>query len=254
MKTKEITKPKNWEIKDRVYYLNGNKQPIVKVIATKHTSKRPLLWFDEEKGYQRELRYATNQPSPFVDEQEGPATLEQIAFRNGSLFVPKSKQNLQLLLSLYHPLKNSVYNELDEVKDAEDDLSYLEVEIEALNLATKLEVDALEAILRVEVGNKVNNMTSQELKRDVLLFARRNPGLFLELAQDENVQVRNFGIKAVEAGLIKLSDDQRTFQWGSNGRKLMAVPFDENPYSALAAWFKTDDGIEVYQNLEKRLK
>lgn len=254
MKTKEITKPKNWEIKDRVYYLNGNKQPIVKVIATKHTSKRPLLWFDEEKGYQRELRYATNQPSPFVDEQEGPATLEQIAFRNGSLFVPKSKQNLQLLLSLYHPLKGSVYSELDEVKDAEDDLSYLEVEIEALNLATKLEVDALEAILRVEVGNKVNNMTSQELKRDVLLFARRNPGLFLELAQDENVQVRNFGIKAVEAGLIKLSDDQRTFQWGSNGRKLMAVPFDENPYSALAAWFKTDDGIEVYQNLEKRLK
>ena len=100
MKTKQITKPKNWEIKDRVYYLTGNKQPIVKVIATKHTSKRPLLWFDEEKGYQRELRYATNQPSPFVDEQEGAVTLEQIAFRDGSLFVPKTRQNLQLLLSL----------------------------------------------------------------------------------------------------------------------------------------------------------
>ena len=97
-------------------------------------------------------------------------------------------------------------------------------------------------------------MTSKEVKRDVLLFARRNPGLFLELANDENVQVRNFGIKAVEAGLIKLSPDQRSFQWATNGRKLMAVPFDENPYSALAAWFKTDDGIEVYQNLEKRLK
>ena len=254
MKTKEITKHQNLEIKDRAYYLTGNKQPIIKSIATKHTAKRSLLWFDEEKGYQRELRYATNQPSVFVDEQEGPATLEQIVFRDGSLFVPKSKQNLQLLLSVYHPLKNSVYSELDEVKNAEDDLDYLEAEIEALNLASSMEIDLQEAILRVEVGNKVNQMTSKEVKRDVLLFARRNPSLFLELANDENVQVRNFGIKAVEAGLIKLSSDQRSFQWATNGRKLMAVPFDENPYSALAAWFKTDDGIEVYQNLEKRLQ
>ena len=66
--------------------------------------------------------------------------------------------------------------------------------------------------------------------------------------------VKNFGIKAVEAGIIKLADDQRTFNWASNGRKVMTVPFDENPYSALAAFFKTDDGIEIYQNIEKRLK
>jgi hypothetical protein len=29
---------------------------------------------------------------------------------------------------------------------------------------------------------------------------------------------------------------------------------DEHPYSALAVWFKTDEGMEVYKNLEKRLK
>jgi hypothetical protein len=78
--------------------------------------------------------------------------------------------------------------------------------------------------------------------------------LFLELAQDDNLNVRNMGIKAVENGIIKLSSDQRTFLWGSNDRKLMTVPFDENPYSALAAWFKTDEGIEVYQSVEKKLK
>ena len=42
--------------------------------------------------------------------------------------------------------------------------------------------------------------------------------------------------------------------WGSTDRKLITVPFDENPYSALAAYFKTDDGIEVFQNIEKKLK
>ena len=33
----------------------------------------------------------------------------------------------------------------------------------------------------------------------------------------------------------------------------MTVPFDEHPYSALAHWFKTDEGMEVFKNVEKRL-
>lgn len=254
MAKKQAPAKDGWEIKDRVYYLVGNKQPIVMTIPSKHTANRPLLWFDEELGYERELRYASNKSSVFADEQEGSVTLEHIIFRDGTLFVPKNKQSLQKLLSLYHPLKGKLYEEFDAVKTAVNELDSIEKELEALNLANSVDVDIAEAILRVEYGSKVNEMTSKELKRDLLLFAKRNPVLFLELAGDDNVQVRNFGIKAVEAGILKLADDQRTFQWASNGRKVMTVPFDENPYSALAAFFKTDDGIEIYQNIEKRLK
>ena len=57
----------------------------------------------------------------------------------------------------------------------------------------------------------------------------------------------------VSMGLIKLSDDQRTFSYGTNGRKLMTVPFNEHPYSALAAYFKTDEGMEVLRAVEKQL-
>ena len=78
--------------------------------------------------------------------------------------------------------------------------------------------------------------------------------MFVELANDRNGKLRNFGIKATERGIIKLSADQRTVNWGSTDRKLMTVPFDEHPYSALAAWFKTDEGMEIYSNIEKRLK
>ena len=127
-------------------------------------------------------------------------------------------------------------------------------EIKALNAAQALDVDMAEAVMRVEVGSKVSEMSSKELKRDVLLYAKRNPKLFLELVNDDNVMLRNFGIKATELGIIKLSSDQRTFNWGTNDRKLMTVPFDEHPYSALAAWFKTDEGMEIYSNIEKRLK
>ena len=123
-----------------------------------------------------------------------------------------------------------------------------------MTLARQMDIDQMEAILRVEMGSQVSKLSTKELKRDLLLFARQNPGLFLNLAQDENIILRNFAINAREAGIIDLSPDQRTFKWASNGRKLMTVPFDENPYSAMAAWFKTDEGLEVYKSIEKKLK
>jgi len=237
-----------WEIKDRLYELKGNNTPIVTIL------KNRTMWFDEEKGYEREIKYTTNQKTVFVDEMKGPERLGHIIFRDGKLFVPKEKTVLQKFLSLYHPQKGSYYDEHDPVAIAEDDIDYLELEIEALNQASQMEVDRSEAILRTELGNSVSKMTSKELKRDLILFARNNPELFLELANDENINIRNMGIKATEQGLIKLSNDQRTFTWASNDKKLITVPFDENPYSALASYFKTDEGIEVYQTIEKRLK
>jgi hypothetical protein len=174
-------------------------------------------------------------------------------FKNGSLQVPKENQNLQKLLSLYHPLKGKIYEEFSAVAEAEDELDMIELQVDALNAAREMDIDQAEAIMRVELGSKVSKMSSKELKRDLLLFAKKNPNLFLELANDENVQLRNIAIIAAESGIVMLSQDQRTFTWGSNGRKLMNVPFDENPYSAMAAWFKTDEGVEVYKSIEKKL-
>ena len=116
-----------------------------------------------------------------------------------------------------------------------------------------MEIDVAEAIVRVEYGSKVNKMSSKELRRDLLLLAKKNPKLFLALAADENVQLRNFAINAVENNIIYVSQDNRSVHWGSNDRKLITVPFDENPYSALASWFKTDEGVEVFRSIEKRL-
>ena len=253
--TKKEVKPAkpSWEIKDRVYYLKGNKNPLTLTIPSRHTKKHSLLYFDKENGKQKEIRYATNQDSPFVDEQKGEATLGHIMFKDGDLKVPKEKQNLQKLLSLYHPLKGRLYEEFSAVEEAADDLDILDLQIDALNAARNMDIDQAEAILRVELGSKVSSMSSKEIKRDLLLFARNNPQLFISLANDDNVQLRNVAIRAAEAGIINLSPDQRTFTWGSNGRKLMNVPFDENPYSAFAAFLKTDEGVEIYKSIDKKL-
>jgi len=245
---KKQTKP-SWEIKDRVYYLTNKRRPLSYMVRSSN-----IYWFDEDKGYERELKYCENQKTPFVDEMKGDQRLAHIVFRNGALHVPRNKQTLQKLLSLYHPHRDQLFEEYKPEVIAENELDYLELEVEALTIAKELDIDMAEAVMRVEIGSNVSNMSSKELRRDLLLFARNNAELFLDLVNDDNVQLRNFGIVATEQGIIKLSQDQRHFEWGSTGRKLMTVPFDEHPYSALAQWFKTDEGMEVYTNIEKRLQ
>lgn len=253
-KAYEGKKEKEWEIKDRTYILGGGDTPITFTLQSKHSGRYPLLWFNKETGEQEELRYATNQNSCFVSLQKGTVTLGHISFIDGVLKVQKEKQNLQKLLSLYHPGKGTKYKEFDAYEEAEDELDILELETEAMNVAFQMDIDQAESIVRVEVGSRVNKMSSKEIKRDLVLLARRNPSLFLELANDDNVQLRNIAIRASEANIIRLSPDQRTFFWGDNDRKLMTVPFDENPYSAMAAFFKTDEGIVLYKSIEKRLR
>ena len=246
-KVQKEVKP-SWEIKDRVYYLTSNNKPISRSIKSSG-----IYWFDESKGYERELKYCENQRTCFVDEMQGDQRLAHIVFRNGALFVPKNKTVLQKMLSLYHPNRDKLYYEYKPQEIAKNEIDILELEIEALMIAKELDIEMAEAVMRAEIGSEVSNMSSKELKRDLLLYAKNNPELFLELVNDDNVQLRNFGIKATELNIIKLSSDQRYFMWGSNDRKLMTVPFDEHPYSALAQWFKTDEGMEVYTNIEKRL-
>ncbi len=243
----EPAKPK-WEIKDRVYNLTSRSKPISYMLRSSN-----VYWFDEEKGYERELKYCENQRTPFVDEMQGDQRLAHIIFRNGSLYVEKEKTTLQKLLSLYHPHRDNIYTEYKPAEEAAEQIEILELEADAIVIARDMDIEMGEAILRVEKGSEVSKMSSKELKRDLLVFARNNPALFLELAADDNVQLRNFGIKAVELGIIKLSQDQRNFLWGSNDRPIMTVPFDEHPYTALAHWFKTDEGMEIYSNIEKRL-
>jgi hypothetical protein len=237
-----------WELKDRIYRLKGSKRPLSRSIRSAN-----VQWFDEEKGYEREIKYCSNQRTCFVDEMKGDQRLEHIVFRNGLLIVEKEKTVLQKFLSLYHPDRDVIFYEEKPIAKAATQIEYLEMEVDALNAAINLDIDMAEAVMRVELGSKVSKMSSKELRRDLLLYARQNPSMFLELVNDENVMLRNFGIRAAEMKIIKLSQDQRTFMWGSNDRKLMTVPFDEHPYSALAAWFKTDEGMEVYSSIEKRI-
>ena len=247
-----IKEEKDWEVKDRIYKLT-NASPLTWTIQTKHTRKKPLLWFDEEKGVNKEIRYATNQNSLFVDEQDGYVTMGHVFFEDGALHVPKSQLQLQKLLSLYHPGADSQWKEMKPEAANISAVEVAEKTLDALNLVTELEEDNLIAILRTEHGSAVTSWSPSQVKRMGFAFANSNPKLFIELSKDEEIQLRNIAIQAVEAGIVKLTNNNTTFITKS-GKKLFTVPFDENPFQAFARWFKTDEGVDAYKSIEKKLK
>jgi hypothetical protein len=239
---------KNWELKDRSYVLSGGMSPLTYKIRSVG-----MLWFDEDKKINRELRYAPNQKSLFVDEQDDRVQIEHVIFENGALYVPRTNVVLQQLLSNYHPEAGKVWEEIDELQEAVDDIDQIELELEALKLVQELEIEHLEAILRTELGSEVTTMSSKEIKRDCYLFAKNNPSLFTEIANDEDIKLRNLANRSVENGVVNLTDDNTTFKWSKTGKKILTVPFDEHPYTAFARFLKTDDGINVMKAIEKKL-
>ena len=83
-----------WEIKDRLYYLANGRAPLIYMLKSSG-----IYYFDEDKGYEREIMNTRNQNTVFVDEFRGEAIKEHIVFRDGVLAVPRNKQTLQKFLS-----------------------------------------------------------------------------------------------------------------------------------------------------------
>lgn len=247
------TAPALSELKDRVFVLTGGLTPVNYILRSRHSTNKPLQYFDDELRVYRSLRYASNQISIFEDEQMGDVSLPAIIFSNGRLNVRKEDQVLQEFL-LKHPDNGKVFVEFDPGTQAEKELDRVELELEAMSAVRDLDIEDLEAIARSVIKGRINNMSSKEIKRDMLMWAKANPERFMSLLNDENLKLRNLAIRAVEAGVIMIDQDQRTVKWGKGKKeKIVTIPYGENVYSALGAYFKTDEGLDVMQKIANEL-
>jgi hypothetical protein len=251
MATKKVA-TQTWEQKDRLYVLKGGGSPVNFILRSKHSNNKPLQYFDGKM--QRAMRYATNQTSVFIDDQIGDATLPAIIFENGKLMVRKEDILLQEFLSIYHPDKAKVFVEFDGSKLAEEEVKNIDAELDAMLLAREMEIEDLEAVARVVLRSAVTDMSSKEIRRDMLNYARKNPQEFISISNDENIKLRNVAIRAVENGILFIQDDNVTVCWNDKKKeKILVAPYGENVYSALAKFFKTDEGITTMQAILNKL-
>jgi len=246
---------KNTVLKPKMYKLKSEKTPICTMINSTHTPSNPLLYFDEEKGINRTMRYARNQKSIFEDEQDGTALVEPIIFEDGFLSTKKTDVTLQQFLEL-HPGNGNIFIEIDNEKDAEADLELLNVEIEALTLAATLDLDKMLMIGRILMGERVNKLKTTELKRDVLLYAREDPAGFLEMLDNEELALEELVMKAMSQHIITHDKKTSEIKWclPKNKKRIITIPFGGKPIKTLISFFKTDEGMDVLETLEKKVK
>jgi hypothetical protein len=240
---------------DKVYKLTRNSAPLSFMLPTRNSRRYPLLWFDEEAGVNRVLRYARNQRSPFEDEQDGNAVMEPIIFEDGFLRVSRTNPVLQEFL-YYHPLNGKKFVEVNEEKDAEQIVEQLNLEVDALIEAKSLSIDQLEAVARVLLGKDTSKVSTAELKRDILIFAKQEPKTFMSLVNDPMLKLQSTVKLFFDKNLIGFRNKQKEvwFTTPTNKTKMLTVPFGEDPVFIVSSYLQSDDGIESLKMLEKLLK
>ena len=235
------------------YKLSRDKAPLSYTIPSRNTKRTSLLYFDEETGQNRSMRYARNQKSIFEDEQDGNVILEPIVFEDGFLLVQKENQILQEFLA-HHPGNGKTFSEIDKEKDAAIDVDTMDLTLEAMISAKEMDIEMLETIARVVIGLQVDKMTSAELKRDVRLFAGRYPDEFLESINDPLLSLQNKCAKFFSEGLLQLKNNKDVYyNLKGNKKKLLTVPYGEDPLFILASFLQSDEGLEVLRILEDKL-
>tara|TARA_R110000787_G_scaffold63677_2_gene143201 strand:+ start:507 stop:1268 length:762 start_codon:yes stop_codon:yes gene_type:complete len=242
---------------NKVYKLTGNKTPLSYMLSSRHSIRSPLLYFDEEKGVNKPMRYSRNQKSPFEDEQDGNAILEPIIFEDGMLQVQKQNQVLQKFLH-YHPGNGNIFEEVNKEKDAMEDLELAESVLNAQIIAQEITTDTgkMLQISRVLLGSVIDTMTIPELKRDLLVYSKNNPEDFINVVNDPMLQLQDDVHLIFKAGFLTLKNGGKDVYYNlpNNKKRLLAVPFGEEPNWIVGSFFQSDDGIDVYKILKDRLK
>jgi hypothetical protein len=239
---------------DKIYKLTQDKAPLSYTIPSRNSKRKSLLWFDEETGENKALRYAKNTKSVFEDEQDKNVILEPIVFEDGMLFVPKQNQILQKFLS-YHPSNGNMFEEVDKEKDASVDVESLDLALESQLIAKELSIEMLETIARVVIGLRIENLTSSELKRDVRMFAKRYPNDFMEAMNDPLLKLQNKCANYFSENLLTLKNKKDVYyNLKGNKNKLLTVPYGEDPLFIVASFLQSDEGLEVLKILESKMK
>jgi hypothetical protein len=239
---------------DKVYRLKGQSAPLSYTLASRNHPRFPLMWYDEKNNVNRALRYASNQKSPFEDEQDGNAILEPIIFEDGFLSVPKTNPVLQAFMH-YHPMSNRVFEEVDKEREASEIIEDLNIEVDALIAARGLSIEQLEIMTRVLFSKDPSAISTAELKRDMLIFAKSYPRDFMQTINDPELKYQGKIMLFFEKKLLALRNNDREiwFTTPSNKKKMCSIRFGADPYDFAGQFLQSDEGLDALKMLETYL-
>ena len=145
-----------------------------------------------------------------------------------------------------------IFTEVDKEKEAAEEVEDLNLEVEALVEARQLTIEQIETLTRVMFGKDPSTVSTAELRRDILVFAKTDPREFLNILNDPELKYQAKIRMFFENKLLVLrnGDKEIWFNTSTNKKKMMSIPYGEDPYEIAGGFLQSDEGIDSLKMLE----
>lgn len=248
----DIPELRNWEMKDREYELCDTIKPISYSIAKEHTATTPLQYTNRENQTVNIMRYATNQPSFFVDKQSkepGSVLVSDIIFSYGRLRVPANNITLQKFLAI-HPHKDIVFKEYDPLAKSKQVIADKKLKLKASNLVFEVGEITNRAIASLEFPNYVDSWSLELLEEEILAFSEKSAQKYIDLTNDPTIKMKGV-IKASLASGDLIYSNYRFLN--SKRETILEVAKNQNEMDELVLYFESGIGRTLYEYLLNRI-
>lgn len=215
-------------------------------------------------GDTRAIKHCPNEKSIFVDEQSNLGVVESIIFINGVLNVQANKVRTQEFLEM-HPKNGVVFEEINQAADAQEMLDYEDMILDMKGIIRKKareengieEIRVLVSALTSDISGSAT-MSPSELRYAAFELVESNPDRFLNdkgeisIFDDSDITRKAIANNAFASGTVTLSPDAKSILWSDNKSPICSVPVGKKHTQFFADFLKTEDGIEVMKELNKR--
>jgi hypothetical protein len=226
------------------------------IIPTKHSHRKPLEWYDEDQNVTRSLRFARNQRSIFEDEQDGNARMTPIVVEDGMMSMDKRKDATLIKFLQHHPDNKEnggrLFEFMDRQQDAQEEIDMMEQQFKATDIARNLDLNDLERVGLSVFGHKAANLPSNELKRDVIIYARNYPNDFLDLFDDTSSEITMTVQKALVEGIIQFRKSNTELYWNTSKKSMICrIEKGRDHMDYVEKFLMSNKGLSAYKELEE---
>jgi hypothetical protein len=216
-------------------------------------SQKDITIYDSEKDTVRSIRYCSNEPSIYVDEQSQNGRRAQIVFVDKMLGVQASQPNLQDYLDK-HPgnTKNggNTFYEINHEKKTDTLIQDEFLAHDAISLIREKSIDDLIPVI-LYLGISLDQR-NQEIRRELLIEAKSNPQAFIQLFDNPLVKMRASISLAASNGILKINQDG--VFWTDSNRLILATPVGQDGVDMMTKFCLSEKGSLVHQEILKRLE
>ena len=87
------------------------------------------------------------------------------------------------------------------------------------------------------------------------MFSKSQPEDFMNILNDPLLDLQDTVIQMFSSNLLQFKNGQKDvhFNYKKNKKRMLTVPFGEDPYYIVASYFQSDEGLETFKMLKKTL-